>query len=327
MKVLLTGASGLVGSHVLDHLLQKGVAPRLLLRANSSTRFLEQSLARAEVCRGAVDDPACLAVALQGITHVIHCAGATKALNREGYFQVNYAGTVNLLEAVRRHAPGLQRFVHISSLAASGPATATRPAREADAPCPLTDYGASKLAGEQAVRERCAAPYVIIRPPGVYGPRDGEFLKLFKAIGSHLLPRFGFGRQELSLVYAPDLAAAIVHCLEHPGAVGQTFNVAHPEVVSVRQLGDDAARLLNTWALPLALPNAALWPVCALQELVCRITRRPNVVNLQKYRELAAPGWVCEVSRLRERTGFAAPTGLGQGLAATLAWYRENQWL
>lgn len=326
MKVLLTGASGLVGSHVLDCLVQAGLPVRLLLRASSPRQWIAAHLAKVEVQEGALNAPETLAAALEGVTHVIHCAGATKALDREGYFRVNHAGTLNLVAAINRHAARVQRLVHISSLAVTGPATAARPARESDPPRPLTDYGHSKLAAEQVVREQCRVPAVILRPPGVYGPRDGEFFKLFQAVRRGLLPCFGGGRQELSLVFAPDLAAAAVHCLTHPGAAGQVFHVAHPEVLSVREVGEMAARHWGVKPLPLNLPVAALWPVCAAQEILSQVTRRPNVVNLQKYRELSAAGWVCEVSRLRELTGFSAPTAARQGVPATLEWYQQAGW-
>ncbi|MCX8157313.1 MAG: NAD(P)-dependent oxidoreductase [Verrucomicrobiae bacterium] len=327
MKVLLTGASGLVGSHVLDHLVQAGVPVRLLLRATSPRQWIAPHGDKVEVQEGALDALEALGPALEGVTHVIHCAGATKALDREGYFRVNHAGTLNLVAAINRHASHIERLVHVSSLAVTGPATAARPARETDPPRPLTDYGQSKLAAEQVVREQCRVPAVILRPPGVYGPRDSEFFKLFKAVRRGLLPCFGGGRQQLSLVYAPDLAAAIVHCLTHPGAVGKVFHVAHAEVIHVRQVGEVAARYWGLKPVPLVLPVAALWPVCAAQEIINQVTRRPQVVNLQKYRELAAPGWVCDVSRLKECTGFSAPTPVEQGVPATLDWYRQAGWL
>lgn len=327
MKVLLTGASGLVGSQVLDCLVQGGWAVKVLLRPHSSRQFIAGVLSKVEIATGALDDPASLAAALEGVSHVVHCAGCTKALSRDGYFAVNETGTLNLVTAINQRGSQVERLAHVSSLAAAGPAVASRPSRETD-PCqPVSDYGRSKLAGETAVRERCRAPWVILRPPGVYGPRDGEFLKLFKAVRWHLLPRFGGGRQELSLVFVKDLARAIVHCLRAPTAAGQIFNVAHPEPTTARALAEEAACLLATWTIPLPLPNAALWPICAGQELINRLTGKPNVINLQKYAELAAPGWVCDVSQLRRETGFVAPTGLGEGLAQTLAWYRQAGWL
>ena len=185
---------------------------------------------------GALNDPASLDAALRGVTHVIHCAGCTKALRPSEFHTVNHAGTRNVVEAVNRQPGQIQRFVHVSSLAAGGPATAVRPAREDDPPRPVSEYGRSKLAGEEEVRRAGKAEHVIVRPPAVYGPRDEAFLPLFQAVKAHLLPSFGGGRQALSLVYVKDLAEAIVTCLTHPSAGGKIFYVTSPEMTTAAAL-------------------------------------------------------------------------------------------
>lgn len=324
MKVLLTGANGFVGSHILDVLLARGLPTVALLRKGSNPRFIQAHLSRVEIRHGAIGDPASLRDAMRDVTHVIHCAGATKALTAAGFYEVNQAGTRHVVEAVHARGQGIQRVVHISSLAAAGPAL---PARESDPPRPVSDYGRSKLAGEREVTEHCRVPFVVIRPPGVYGPRDGEFLRLFKAVKSHLLPRFGGGRQQLSLVFVQDLAEAAVTVLTHPGAVGQTYFAAAPEVVTAGRLADEIAAQAGTWTVSLPLPTGILWPVCALQELVSRLTGQANVLNRQKYAELSAPAWVCDPSKLKREVGFECGTDLKQGIARTLDWYRKEGWL
>lgn len=327
MKVLLTGANGFVGSHILDQLRGRGVATAVLLRPNSNRAFIAAHLPHVEVCPGSITEPDSLSRALTGVSHVIHCAGATKALRTGDFFATNQAGTRNVVEAVNRHAGQVQRLVHLSSLAAAGPAGADSPAREADPPRPVSDYGRSKLAGETEVRQGCRTEFVILRPPGVYGPRDGEFLRLFKAVQSHVLPTFGGGRQALSLVFVKDLAEAAVTCLTHPAAAGKTFYVAAPEPLTARSLAEAIQSELNTWTLPLPLPTGALWLACAGQEMLSRLTGRANVLSRQKYSELRAPGWVCDPGLLRQTTGFECRTMLPAGLAQTHAWYREAGWL
>ena len=126
------------------------------------------------------------------------------------------------------NAAKVQRLVHISSLAAGGPALPPHPAREEDPPSPVSVYGKSKLAGEMEVRNGCGTGWVVLRPPAVYGPRDAEFLRLFKAVKRHLRPLPA--PQPLSLVYVQDLAAAAVASLDHPNAVGRVFYVAATEI-------------------------------------------------------------------------------------------------
>ncbi len=325
MKVLLTGASGFVGSHILDALRARGLAVRVLLRQSSSRRFIEPHLRDIEVCEGGIGDLASLERAMEGVTHVIHCAGATKARRNAEFYEINQQGTRNVIEAANRHVGKILRFVHISSLAAAHPATATSPAREEDLAAPVSEYGRSKLAAEQEVVERCKVAFTILRPPAVYGPRDEGFLSMFQAVRKHFVPRFTGGVKEMSIVFAPDLAEAAVNCLTHPAAAGRTYYVASPEAVSAGGFCEEIARQLNVRTFSLGLPVPVLWPVCALSELFCRLTGKPSLLNRQKYRELRAPGWVCDASRLRNEVGFVASTSLAEGIRQTVAWYRQNR--
>lgn len=324
--MLLTGASGFVGSHILDSLRNHKVDTAVLLRSTSSTSFLEPHLPGMEVRRGSVTDPESLRKATVGATHVIHCAGCTKALRVSEYYEANQQGTRNLVEALNAQGTGMERLIHISSLAVSGPATAENPAKEDTSPRPVSEYGRSKLAAEQEVRQRCRAPFTILRPPAVYGPRDSGFLSMFKAVKNHLLP-WPNKAQALSLVYAKDLAETVVACLERPSAAGQTYFVASPEIVTGRILAQQIAAQMNRWTVPFPIPTPVLWAVCLLGQIVSQLTRRARLLNLQKYAELRAAGWVCSPAKLKLETGLACETTLKQGVMETLDWYSREHWL
>jgi nucleoside-diphosphate-sugar epimerase len=327
MKVLLTGANGFVGSHVLDSLRARGIPTAVLLRPACNKRFIEAHLPDVEVRTGSLGDPQSLRAAMQDITHVVHCAGCTKALRLSEFHQINHVGTRHVVEAVNEQKGPMQRLVHISSLAAGGPGTPERPARENDPPNPISEYGKSKLAGEQEVRSACQPEHVILRPPAVYGPRDSEFLPLFKAVKAHILPRFGNGRPALSLVFVKDLAEAVVTCLTHPAAPGKTFYVASPEVTNAPALAGEIAVQMKAWTWPLPLPVAALWLLCCGQDALSWLTRKPGLLGRQKYAELRAPGWVCDPDRLRQVLGLVCASTLKSGITPTLAWYRQQGWL
>jgi nucleoside-diphosphate-sugar epimerase len=297
----------------------------LLLRPTAPKRFIQRHLADVEVRSGSLEDPASLATALAGISHVIHCAGSVRAGKISDFYTVNQQGTRNLIEAVNQCGPEFRRLLLLSSLAAAGPALPSNPVRERDEPRPISDYGRSKLAGEREVHKHCRTEFVILRPPAVYGPRDGEFLRLFKAVQSHLAPRPS--PQPLSLVFVKDLAIAVVNCLEHPAAAGKTYFVAAEEIVTARSLADEIAAQMGGWTIPLPLPAAFLWPICLAQEIGSRLTGKPNVLSLQKFAELRAPGWVCDPALLQKELGIQCPTSLKAGIAQTLLWYRENGWL
>ena len=154
----------------------------------SNRQFITAPFARVEVRPGSINDPASLQQAMAGITHVIHCAGGTKAAGSRGFYEVNQAGTRNVVNAVNGQpgrASGSCIFPAWPPRALPGPPNP----RAKRTPPPVSEYGKSKLAGELEVRDHCRAEYVILRPPAVYGPRDAEFLRLFKAVRRHLLPR------------------------------------------------------------------------------------------------------------------------------------------
>ena len=323
---MLTGASGFVGSHILDSLRARAIPTAILLRATSSGRFIERHLKEVEIRPGSINDPESLREAVAGITHIIHCAGCTKARRISEFFEINQAGTRNLLDALNAQPGRAQRFVHTSSLAAAGPSVPGAAVRESDPPHPVSAYGRSKLAAEEEVRSQCRAEFVILRPPGVYGPRDTEFLRLFQAVNRHILPRPS-SAQSLSMVYVKDLAEAAVTCLEHPAAAGKTYFVAAREVTTARLMAEEIASQMKVWTIPFPLPTAMLWPICFSQEIMTRLTGKANVLSLQKFAELRAPGWVCDPSLLEREIGYRCSTTLKPGIAETLNWYRQEGWI
>jgi nucleoside-diphosphate-sugar epimerase len=327
LKVLLTGANGFVGSHILDSLLQRQVATAVLLRPGCDRRFIQPHLSRIQIHAGSINDPSSLNTALQDATHVIHCAGATRALRPAGFFEANQVGTRNVVEAVNRRGDQVRRLVHISSLAAGGPAGPDRPAREDDPPSPASAYGQSKLAGETEVVRGCRVPFVLVRPPAVYGPRDAAFLPLFKMARSHFQVRFVGGLQALSLVYVSDLAEVIVELLTHPAAAGQTYYAAAPQSLTPCQIELAISACLKVRTLTLPWPVPCLWPFCLALDLYARLTGKPQLLALHKYPEFRVRGWVCDVSKLQRETGLTCPTSFQEGAAGTLEWYRAEGWL
>lgn len=327
MRIVLTGANGFVGSHVLDGLVAVGHDVSVLLRPTSDTSSIRHHLHRVRVHYGSLEDVDSLRGLVSDAEAVVHCAAATKALSRAGYHAVNADGTSRLLEACSGAGQALRRFVLMSSLAVTGPGTPDRPARESAEPAPVTEYGRSKLEAERRVREGCRVGYTILRPAAVYGPRDRDFYLAFKAVKRGLAPLVSGGRQPISLVYAGDVARAVRAAIECEAASGQTYHVAYPEPCTQAGLLAGIAECMGAKPLRLRLPRFVFCLACAAHELRSRITRRPSIVNLGKIPEYSAPGWVCTTDRARDDMGFSAETGLMQGLGLALEWYRANGWL
>jgi nucleoside-diphosphate-sugar epimerase len=327
MNVLLTGANGFVGSHILDELRETGLEVSILLRRTSATRFIERHVNDGiTVHYGSLDDTAALAHAMEDAEAVVHCAGKTKALGEHEYNDVNKVGTQNIVRAAAQNGK-LRHFVFVSSLAVSGPGTPTQPARETDPPNPVTVYGKSKLAGEEAVTSQCPAPWTILRPAAVYGPRDRDFLPLFRAARRGIVPLPGGGRQVLSFVYGRDVAAAVNRCLGREEAFGKIYNIAAEPPCAATEFAQTLARAMGTRARTVSIPGPVLYIACVGQEWMSRWRRRTHALSRQKWAELRAPGWVCATDRIRQDLGFTAPTPLADGVTRTAAWYKRQGWL
>ena len=327
MLVLLTGASGFVGSHILESLVRRGISTAVLLRQSSKRDFILPLLDRIQIRTGSLGEPSSLEQALAGVTHVIHCAGLTHVRYPQEYYEGNYIGTRTMVAAVNQQSGSIKRMVYISSLAAVGPSRRGAPVTENSHANPVSLYGLSKLKAEQEVTTRCATDYVIVRPPAVYGPRDDGFLSLFQSVTYHIKPFFLGGIKEMSFVYVQDLAEAVVKVLLHPAAGGKTYFVSGREVVSPAGFLDVIAHAMGVRAFSFPVPVHLMWPVCVVQELGARVRNKPVILNRQKYAEFRAAAWVCDPSRIEHELGITCPTSLKDGVLQTVQWYREHGWL
>ena len=327
MRVLLTGGNGFVGSHILEVLLETQARVSLLLRPKADLNYIRKRLTDTTTHLGALDEPKTLENAIEDNDTVIHCAGRTKALHSAEYDTVNHDGTKNIITAVNAHRDRIKHFIYISSLAVSGPGDLHRPAREDDSPQPVSAYGRSKLLGEKVVMELSQVPWTILRPAAVYGPRDSDFFNAFKSVRQRIMPLINRGARYLSLIYVRDLAEAVCCCLENGRAVGKIFHVAAEPPCTDKALFQEIARQMGVRPLRLNLPSATLYPICLFNDILSRITGRPQILNFQKVPELRAPGWVCATEHIRSELGFEAKTSLPDGVHRTLAWYRRQGWL
>jgi nucleoside-diphosphate-sugar epimerase len=323
MRVLVTGATGFVGGHLVEVLAAQGDEVVALARRSETHDELRRLGARP--VPGSLEDAAALGSALAGCAVIYHLAGLTAAKNEAEFLAVNEGGTRRLLDAAARTAPSA-RFVYVSSQAALGPSTpGTR--LDEDAPChPVTAYGRSKLAGERAVRTG-ALPWVIVRPPAVYGPRDREFLRLFRIVRRGIAPVFGTGEQELSLVYVRDLVDAIARAGTVPGIEGRVFHAAHGEVVRSREVARAVGAALGRSPVVVPVPGTLARPIVGLIGRAAAATGRRSVVNSDKMAEFLAPSWLLAVDRAARDLGWTASVGVVEGMRRTAEWYRAEGWL
>lgn len=320
---VVTGASGFVGSHVVDELLRQGARVRAVVRGSSSRRWLEGK--PVELADAALDDSRALGAALEGADWVVHAAGVIRARSAAEFHECNVLGTERLLRAAAESH--VRRFLFVSSQAASGPSVDGRPVTEEHRPHPISAYGESKLRAEQLVLMAADRLQIsVIRPPAVYGPRDTAILKAFVAGKRHLEPVLRRGGR-FSIVHAADLATAAWAALTHEKAVGEVFFACEPDATDYEELGASIREALGTWTVRVALPSWALTTIALGAEAWARAAGQAPLLSREKLREIAAGDWLCSSRKIRERLGWEPRVGLREGIRATADWYREAGWL
>jgi nucleoside-diphosphate-sugar epimerase len=317
--ILVTGGSGFIGSHLVERLCCGGERVRCLLRRKDYAGLPPQ----AEAVFGELISGVGLEEALQGVDVVINVSGVTKALTVDDYYAGNARATENLARAMKGRAI---RLGHVSSLAAAGPSLDGTPLAEDAAPHPLTHYGKSKLAAEQVVRE-LVPEAVIVRPPVVYGPRDTDVFRILKPLTQGLAFQLGGGERWFSAIYVKDLVDGLITAARAPQAAGRTYFLANSKPVSWSELGAATARITRRKARILRVPGPVAYAAGWCAEMAAHLTGTPGIISREKVREAQCAYWTCDARRAAEEIGFEARTPLEEGLAETLAWYREAGWL
>jgi nucleoside-diphosphate-sugar epimerase len=322
MKALVTGATGFVGSHLVEALENGSVEVTALARSASKAADLARRGVRA--VSGDLHDLAALERAVRDQDMVYHVAGVVAARDEAGFLRANRDGTRNLLTAAERQ--GQPRFVLVSSLAAAGPARRGAPLSGTESPHPVTAYGRSKLASEQVVRSS-SLPWSILRPPIVYGPRDREVLKMFRLAKLGLAPVFGDGCQELSAVHAVDLAQALIAVAGASTTIGGTYHACHPQVFTSGELGQAVGAAMGHSVVSLKVPHTVALALLAVTETSARLTRQVTILTTDKANEFFQPAWTGDPAPLTRDSGWRARYDLSSGLADTYQWYRKAGWL
>jgi nucleoside-diphosphate-sugar epimerase len=325
MKILVTGAAGFVGSHLVERLLERGDSVIALERPRARRHWLAGLDVDFRPC--GLDDPDALAAAVAGVDVVYHLAALTEARRPADCYAVNTHGTANVVRAAAAGAVP-PRIVFMSSLAAVGPAA---PGRRLDAdsiPLPLSHYGRSKLQAEAVLHTYAdRVPSVVCRFPAVYGPRDRAVLALFRMVAHGIALTVGPWHRQVSLVHVADAVAGLIDAGTTPSAVGRTYCIAHPQPVTWGEFVGAVAAAVGRDPARVALPESAARVVAVAAETVAAVRRRAALLNRDRVRELAQASWVCDPSTAMAELGFAPRFALADGVGQTADWLRRQQWL
>ncbi|MFH1143168.1 MAG: NAD(P)-dependent oxidoreductase [Candidatus Eisenbacteria bacterium] len=324
--VLLTGATGFAGSHVLEALLASGYRVRIPVRPTSNLHWIPDE--GVERVTADLRDPAGLAALTRGVSWIFHFGGVTRVPKRGDYDRVNNRGTQDLYRAACAAGEGPELFLFCSSLAAGGPSSsAASPRREEDPPAPISPYGRSKLDAERWLEQQHPPPstrLLIVRPPAVYGPRDRAVLTLVRWASRGVLPLPAPRGSLVSLIHARDLASACLFLAEggHRGVFHATDGVLH----SWENVGETLAPFVGRRLHSIRIPAPLVWLAGMCGEVVGTLGARMPVVNRDKVRDILRPYWTASCEKLAA-AGFRPRIDLEEGLRETVEWYRAQKWL
>lgn len=307
MRVLLTGGTGFLGSHVADALRARGDTVRATVRSSSNVTHL-QGLG-VELAEVSLESGAGLDEALRDIGAVIHCAGGGRVKGDEAFQIQNVKTTQTLLRAVERVRPNLRRFVHASSISAI-------PAHSL--------YGKAKRDAERLVLDASSRlPTTLLRLPALYGPRDTRWVALYKAVRRGVQPVFGKGAA-MSLLYATDAASSLIAPLDREHPSGSIFAPEDGVPVTQAELGIAVGKVLGKKPIPIRIPSALLQAAAISAEWVGKRMNREVFLTRDKLADMLSDGWVCDSTPLRQELGWSSKVNLGEGTRLAGDWFRAE---
>lgn len=333
-NILITGASGFIGSFLVEEAVKRGWNTWAGLRAGSSRkylgderiRFLVLDMSRPDTMRVQLADHK---VKYGKFDYIVHCAGATKCQNKAMFEQVNYRQTKDFIEALRELEMIPELFVFVSTLGVFGPIHEhdSEPIRENDPMHPNTAYGKSKWKAEQYLMGLKDFPYVIFRPTGVYGPRETDYFLMAKSIRNHFDFMVGYTRQDLTFVYVKDVVQAIFLAIDRK-KTGRAYALSDGKVYQSTTFSSlIAAELGIRYLLRLRVPVWVLWVVSQLAGRWAIWSGKPSTLNPDKYRIMKQRNWRCDINPAVEELGYRPEYDLRKGVKETIAWYKQEKWL
>ena len=333
-RILITGASGFIGSFIVEEALRRGMEVWAAVRKSSSRAFLTDK--RIHFIELDLSSPDRLRSQLVGhvFDYVVHAAGVTKCLHKEDFHRVNTEGTQNLVSVLIDMQMPLRRMVYLSSLSIYGPVREKQPYTEildSDTPQPNTAYGHSKLAAERWLDGLASKgqpfPYVVLRPTGVYGPRERDYFMMAKSIQQHVDFSVGFQPQDITFIYVEDVVQAVMLALNR-GRIGGKYFLSDGEVYQSRAFSDYLQHELgDPWLLRVKAPLWLLRIVTTCGEWWSHLTGKVTALNNDKYHILKQRNWRCDIRPAIDELGFRPTVLLEEGVRRSVKWYRENKWM
>jgi nucleoside-diphosphate-sugar epimerase len=324
MKVLVTGATGFIGSYLTEELVNKGYEVRCLVRTQSDLRWIADL--DVECVYGDLFNIQSLKRAAKGMDYVYHLAGVVDSTSKANFINVNYQGTKNLIEVVKKE--NLKRFVYLSSQSASGPSDSLRPLTEMDKAKPVSVYGRSKLAAESVInRYADMVPITILRASSVYGPRDRGLLTVFKMVKRGIVPLLSYSDKYINVIHVRDLVNGIINAGESDKTVGQLYFISENRPYSWAEISNIALRNFGKKGIRVPISFGLLNRGVKILEFSSKVFQHSIRLTTDRMREIEEDFWICSSKKIAKDIGFKTSVKIEDGINETLSWYRENSWL
>jgi len=338
-KILITGASGFIGSFIVEEALKQGFETWAAIRKSSSKAFLKDERIHFIELNLSSEEQLHEQLKNHQFDYVVHAAGVTKCLHPEDFFRINTEGTKNLVRTLLDLQMPLKRFVYISSLSIMGAIREEQPYREIserDKAQPNTAYGKSKLEAEQWLdatnrqlieKGQAPFPYIILRPTGVYGPRERDYFMMFKSIQAHTDFAVGYKQQDITFVYVTDVVQAVFLALEK-GETGRRYFLSDGEVYQSSTFSNLIRKELgNPWWIRITAPLWLLRIITFCGDRIGHMTGKITALNNDKYHIMKQRNWRCDIEPARQELGFEPQVQLAEGVHRCVEWYKKNKWL
>ncbi|MFT5647555.1 MAG: dihydroflavonol-4-reductase [Aureispira sp.] len=321
----VTGANGFVGSHLVDYLLEQGHEVHAIVRSSSNLQWLDGKDVTLHTC--GLNSAEDLKVAFQGANYIYHIAGVVKALTKEGFMKGNVEMTRNVMEA-SAHISTIKRVLVTSSMAATGYAEMGSDVDENSPLKPIEPYGDSKVAQEEVAKEYAdRVPTTIVRPPGVYGPRDTEIFAFFKAINNGVSAMMGFTPKEMSLIHVRDLVQGMFQAATNENSVGEVYFLGSLECYNWKELGDYASKAMNKKTITIKIPHFVIFILGFFGQILESWFGMDVALNKDRAYRITRPSWYCNSNKAVKELGFQQTVSIEDGFKSTVDWYKEKGWL
>ncbi len=322
-KILITGATGFVGSHIVEELVLNNYEVIAAIRKSSDLKWIKNCPVQFEYC--SLNDEQNLSNLVSNVDVIIHCAGIVRALNWEKYKEVNVIGTQKIVQAVIKNKNNVKKFIYISSQAAMGPSLTEKPKLLTEKETPVSNYGKSKLLAELEVKKLSGIiPYSIIRPASVYGPRDKDIFIFFNLVKHHLCPST-YAKRLIQLIFVKDIAKVILKTIDNPKTDNKTYYLCDGNVYGWKDVATTIAKTNGIKTLPVVLFDFIFKIVANFYEIIAKITKKPQVLSKEKIVEMLQTYWTADNSDIIKDAGFEF-TKLENGAKITYNWYLKNKY-